>query len=80
MANEKAMRIFVVIGPFAERSLGLIHFEPFDKATDETEVTIRCRWRNTRKPFLLPSNVRVRTTVKDIRALKEVAMAKPAGR
>ncbi|HEY8269176.1 MAG TPA: hypothetical protein VIG34_11010 [Xanthobacteraceae bacterium] len=76
MAPEKASRTFAVIGPLQERSFGLVLLDEFDKLKDDERIRIRCEWRSTRRPFPFRRSAIVRTTVRDIRLLKEAAIAK----
>ena len=55
-------------------SFALHRFADFENADGSTAIAIRCRWRNTRKPFPIPRYVRVKTTVKEVRNLMEASL------
>jgi hypothetical protein len=73
--NKRLEGIFVVIKPTEERTFALHRFADFETADGNTVIAIRCRWRNTRKPFPIPRYVRVKTTVKEVRDLREASLA-----
>ena len=49
--NKRLEGIFVVIKPMDERMFALHRLADFENAAGNTSIAIRCRWRNTRKPF-----------------------------
>jgi hypothetical protein len=67
--------IYVVIKPEEERTFALHRFADFENADGKTVIKIRCKWRNTRRPFPISRYVRVKTTVKEIRDLREASLA-----
>ncbi len=73
--NKLPEDIFVVIKPMKERTFALHRFADFENADGSTVIAIRCRWRNTRKPFPIGRYVRVKTTVKEVRDLREASLA-----
>ena len=60
--KERLDGIYVVIKPMEERTFALHRFADFESAHGSTVIAIRCRWKNTRKPFPIPRYVRVKTT------------------
>jgi len=72
--DETAMRAFIVLPPAAERSFQLKRSAEFENADDGQMITIRCKWRNTRKPLPVYRSVRIKTSVGDIKSLREVAL------
>ena len=73
--NKRLEGIYIVIKPMEERTFALHRFADFESADEKTVIAIRCRWRNTRKPFPIPRYVRVTTTVKEVRNLREASLA-----
>jgi hypothetical protein len=75
MEDKRPEGIYVVIKPEEERTFALHRFADFENAEGHKNITIRCRWRNTRKSFPMPRYVRIKTTVKEIRDLREASLA-----
>jgi hypothetical protein len=51
--------------------LKLVTFDKFEKAADDQKVTIRLSWRTTRFRMPFKRNVKIKTSVADIRAMKD---------
>ncbi len=73
--NKRLEGIYIIIKPMEERTFALHRLADFENADGSTAIAIRCRWRNTRKPFPVGRYVRVRTTVKEVRDLREASLA-----
>jgi hypothetical protein len=74
--DPDADRIFVIIKPMEERTFMLSGVSAdFDHAPADQVFTIKCRWRNTRKPFPIARHVRIKTTARDVRELREASLA-----
>jgi hypothetical protein len=73
--DRKLDGIFIVIKPTEERTFALHRFADFENADDGTPISIRCRWKNTRKPFPISRCVKIKTTVKEIKDLREASLA-----
>jgi hypothetical protein len=68
--------VFFIIEPIGERTFELYATSrTFDSADGSTPVSIRCRWENTRRPFLINRYVKINTTVKKIKDLREATLA-----
>ena len=68
--------IFIVIKPKEERTFSLHRFAEFENSDGKRMITIRCRWRNTRKPFPIARHVKVKSTVNDVRNMMEASLAR----
>jgi hypothetical protein len=75
MADKKPKRTLIVIKAMGERSFDLHRFADFENADGKKAIKIRCRWKNTRKRFPIAQYVRVKTTVQEIRDLREASLA-----
>jgi len=75
MGDKKPEVIFIVIKPMEERTFALNRLADFENADGNKVISIRCRWRNTRKPFPVGRYVSVKTTVKDVTDLREASLA-----
>jgi hypothetical protein len=73
--DEKEMRVFIILTPESERTFHLHRSAEFEEADDETVITFRCKWRNTRKPLPVFRSVYVRVLAKDVRAFREASLA-----
>jgi len=74
--DPDADRIFVIIKPMEERTFMLSGVSAdFDHATADQVFTIKCRWRNTRKPFPIARHVKIKTTARDVRELRDASLA-----
>jgi hypothetical protein len=73
--HKRLEGIYIVIKPTEERTFALHRFADFENADGKTTIAIRCRWRNTRTPFPIPRYVRVKTTVQEVRNLREASLA-----
>jgi hypothetical protein len=73
--NKKLDDVFIIIKPMGERTFALHRFAEFESADGGTTISIQCRWRNTRKPFLMSRYVQIKTTVKEIHDLREASLA-----
>jgi hypothetical protein len=73
-ARELPKGIYMVIKPLGERTAPLHRLADFENADGAKVVKIRCRWRNTRQPVPWSRYVRIKTTVQDIRDLREAAL------
>lgn len=69
--DESARKVFIVLKPLAEMRLNLIPFEKFDQAAADQKVVVRFSWRTTRFRPLFKRNVRIRTSVTDLRGMKD---------
>jgi hypothetical protein len=67
--------VFIFIKPKEERTFALHRSAEFESPDGKRVITIRCRWRNTRKPFPIPRYVHVKTTVKDVKDMREASLA-----
>ena len=74
-AESKAEGVYIIIKPMEERTFALHRFADFENADGGTVVSIRCRWRNTRKSYPFNRYVRLKTTVKEIRDIREASLA-----
>jgi hypothetical protein len=63
--------VFIVLKPVEEFQLKLVTFDKFKKMNDEQKVVIRLAWRTTRFKLPFKRYVRIRTSVADIRAMKD---------
>jgi hypothetical protein len=68
-------RIFILIKSMEERTFPLHRFVEFESATGSTPISIRCRWKNTRRPFPFNRYVTVRTTVREVADIREASLA-----
>ena len=75
MPTNRPSGIYIVIKPLKERTIALSWYGEFDTLDENTEITIRCRWRNTRKPLPIMRKLRVKTTIKEVKSLRDVALA-----
>lgn len=73
--KERLEGTYVIIKPMEERTFALHRFADFENADGCTAIIIRCRWKNTRKPFPIPRYVRIKTTVKEVHNLREASLA-----
>jgi hypothetical protein len=74
--DPDADRVFVIIKPMEERTFMLSGVSAdFDHAPADQVFTIKCRWRNTRKPFPIARHVRIKTTARDVRELRDASLA-----
>jgi hypothetical protein len=71
-------RIFLVVEPFATRTLELTLLDMFESAKDADRVRIRCEWRNTRRPMLWSYSY-IFTTVGQLRKLRQVSEERTPG-
>jgi hypothetical protein len=76
--DRKLDGIFIVIKPTEERTFALHRFADFENADDRTPISIRCRWKNTRKPFPISRYVRIKTTA-DSTPLRTRKRSRPIG-
>jgi len=67
--------VFIVIKPKEERTFALHRFAEFENSDGKRMITIRCRWRNTRKPFPIARHAKIKTTVKDVQNMMEASVA-----
>lgn len=73
--DERLTGIFIVLKADQERTFPLHRFADFENSDRKRRVVIRCRWRNTRKPFPLNRYVKVETTVGDVEKMREASLA-----
>ncbi|MEH2504992.1 hypothetical protein V1290_003803 [Bradyrhizobium sp. AZCC 1578] len=63
----------LIIGPLSERYCRLVKLTGFDELPPETPFTIRCAWRNTRRPSYVKQSVKVSTTAGDLTRIRNDA-------
>jgi hypothetical protein len=68
---ESSRKVFIVIKPLQELQLRLVTFEKFEQASGDQAVVMRIAWRTTRFRMPFKRNIKIRTSVADIRAMKE---------
>lgn len=69
-------KVFVIIRPMGERSFALHGSSAeFDHAPEGRVIVIKCRWKNTRKPFPVDRHVKIKTTAAAIRQLRDASLA-----
>ena len=73
--DEEEMRAFIIFTPESERTFALHRSGEFENADDDMVITLRCKWRNTRKPLPFYRSVYVKVLVKDVRALRDASLA-----
>jgi hypothetical protein len=74
--DPEAGRIFVIIKPMEERTFALSGTSAdFDHAPGDQVITIKCRWKNTRKPFPIARHVKIKTTAREVRELRDASLA-----
>ena len=72
--DEEAMRVFLILGPLSEKTFDLKRSAEFEEASDDTYISIRCKWRNTRRPLPIHRSRWLKVSVKDIKALRQAAL------
>lgn len=75
MNDHKAMRVFIILGPLGERTFDLKRSAEFENATEDTYISIRCKWRNSRWPLPFYRSRWLKVSVSDIRAMREASLA-----
>lgn len=68
---ESSRKVFIVIKPLEELQLKLVTFDKFEKASADQKVVARFSWRTTRFRMPFKRNIKIKTSVADIRAMKE---------
>ena len=68
---ESLREVFIVLKSLEELELKLVTFDRFEKVRADEKITVRLAWRTTRYQLPFKRNIRIRTTVSDLRALKE---------
>jgi hypothetical protein len=69
--RESSREIFIVLKPLEELQLKLIPFDKFTQSAADQKVVARFSWRTTRFRLPFKRNVKIRSSVADIRAMKE---------
>lgn len=76
MQSERTPKgTYIVIKPKSERTFALHFLADLDTMSERGEITIRCKWINTRKRVPFPRYIRLRTTVGVVRNIKEFSFA-----
>jgi hypothetical protein len=73
--KEKPDVVFIVIKAMDERTFALHRSAEVENSDGKRVIKIRCRWRNTRKPFPFARHVTIKATVEDIQNLREASLA-----
>jgi hypothetical protein len=73
--TESSRKVFIVLKPLEELQLKLITFDRFNQASPDQKVVARISWRTTRVRMPFKRNVRINTSVADIRAMKNPGSA-----
>lgn len=67
---ESSRNVFIVLKPLEELQLKLVTFDKFNQASAGQKVVVRLSWRTTRFRMPFKRNLKIRTSVADIRAMK----------
>jgi hypothetical protein len=70
-ARESSREIFIVLKPLEEMQLSLATFDKFNHTSADRKVVLRFSWRTTRYMLPFKRNVKIKTSVFDIRAMKD---------
>lgn len=76
--SDELERIFILLKPGEQRTFALHRFPDFENAPDAQSISIRCGWKHTRSIFRFPRNVGLRTTAKELRDIRDAALANKA--
>jgi hypothetical protein len=68
--TESTREVFIVLKPLEELQLKLVTFDKFNQASNDQKIVTRISWRTTRFRIPFKRNVKIRTSVADIRAMK----------
>ena len=69
--TESSREVFIVLKPLEELQLKLITFDKFNHASADQKVVVRLSWRTTRLRVPFKRNIKIRTSVGDIRSMKD---------
>jgi hypothetical protein len=69
---ESAREVFIILKPLEELPLKIVTFDKFNQAMSEQKVVARFSWRTTRFRVPFKRNIKLRTSVGDIRAMKGI--------
>ena len=73
--DEEAVRVFIILGAQVERTFDLKRSAEFENSDDDRLISIRCKWRNTRRPLPIYRSRWLKVSAKDIRALRQASLA-----
>jgi hypothetical protein len=69
--KQSSRRVFIVLKPLEELQLNLITFDKIEQALGGQAVIVRIAWRTTRFRMPFKRNIKIRTSMADIQAMKE---------
>jgi hypothetical protein len=69
--KQSSRSVFIILKPLAELQLKLVTFDKFEQALGAQVVVMQIAWRTTRFRMPFKRNIKIRTSVADIRAMKE---------
>jgi hypothetical protein len=72
---ESSREVFIVLKPLEELQLKLVTFDKFNQAASDQKVVARFSWRTTRFRMPFKRNIKIKTSVADIRAMKDTNQA-----